>query len=75
MGLAFKQNLIGKVHACVQYQVYVSITHFMLILLNIKSDIYIIFVIQFEWLLSTSGNYILGINMDWLGSVQEKVYK
>lgn len=73
MGLAFKQDLIGMVHACVQYQAYTSITYFTLILLNIKSETCIIFVIQFEWLLSNSGNYILGINTDRLGSLQEKV--
>lgn len=73
MGLAFNQNLIGMVHACVQYQVYTLITHFTLMLLNIKSEICIIFVIQFEWLLSNSRNYILGINMDRLESIQEKV--
>lgn len=73
MGLAFNQNLIGMVHACVQYQAHTSITHFTLMLLNIKSEICIIFVIQFEWLLSNSRNYILGINMDRLGSIQEKV--
>lgn len=62
------------VHVYVQYQVYTSVTHFTLILLNINSETCITFVIQFEWLFSSnSGNYMLGINTDRLGSVQEKV--
>lgn len=53
--------------------VYTSIAHFTLILLSIKSETYIIFIIQFGWFLSNSGDYILGINMDRLVGTQEKV--
>lgn len=73
VSLAFKQNLIGMVHSCIQIQAQTSVTYFTLILLNIKLETCITFVIQFQCLLSNSGNYILGIIMVRLGSIQEKV--